>query len=789
MLARAKSWRCLAVLIGLCGLQTIGAWQASAQDPVEEGGAYLLGTASTGGTYHPVGVALSTLVKLKILPEFGFDLTAINTEGSQQNLELIRQNDIQFAIISAHAGHDSLHGEGAFADVGSDEGLRAITTLWMSTDHLLIRGDDMESGTIADFLALKGRPVSLGRRNSSTLIENRTLFSAFDFDIDADFDLIELGYSESAEALATGQIDGMSMSGGVPIGAVQDAFETSRGDVAMLEINDDQLALIDDNRGVWQRVRIPSGTYPGQDRDIFTIGTPNILAVRADVDEEVVYQITRTIFDELEYLHGLHSTTRQINLDSAVSNLPIPVHPGAERYFKEKGVELPMQMVQLDPELLTRYPSSEDARIAANQGVVTMFAGSEGDTTTRVAAELAAVLNRNESDLRLLATNGGGVGQNLTDLLYLKGVDTALVRADMVNYAQEQAVYPLLSGQVNYISEMFPEEVHLLVGSDIEDLKDLTGKKINVGTSGSGTAVTGLVILSELGVRAETTRFEARIAIEKLKQGDISGAIFVGGKPMPLLQQIDQDSGLKLIALPAVDYADSYRTAEFSERDYPNLMEPGGVVPTVAVRTALLTYAWPSGSARYNVLGELSASLFRSLLTLQEAGYHPKWREVDPTAEFASWQRFEPASLWVENNRDAARRIVSEGQQVDGQNAERTEEPAARAVSIETVVEPDKVPDPDRSPDNDGPVETPPASAAIAPVETAVDKADDDTAADAAVIPTAPVIELTPALKPSVDELQTDGIDLGGAGTAQAASPPPPKPREATRTRGISPTF
>ncbi|MEM8949020.1 MAG: TAXI family TRAP transporter solute-binding subunit, partial [Pseudomonadota bacterium] len=490
MQARDASWRCLAIAICLCCFQISATEQAAGQDASDAQTSFQLGTASTGGTYHPVGVALSTLIKLKLLPDFDIDLTAINTNGSRQNIELMRQDNMQFAIISALAGYDSRTGTGQFADVGPNDDLRAITTLWLSTDHLLVRDDVIESGTIEDFLQLQGRPVSLGREGSGTLIENRKLLSALNVDVDADFQLKELGYGESAEALAAGEIDGMSVSGGVPIGAVQDVFEKLGDEVNALEITDEQLALIDGGRRLWQRVVIPGGTYPGQDRDIFTIGMPNILAVRADVSDDVVYQITKTIFEELNYLHGLHSTTRQISLDNAVNNLPLPIHEGAARYFAEKGVELPKPPMELSPDLLTRYPSVEQAQADANQGVVTMFAGTEGDTSTRVAAELAAALNDVESDVRLLSTNGGGVGRNLTDLLYLKGVDTAWVRADALNYAEDQAVYPSVGSQVAYISEMFSEEVHLLVGSETDNINDLEGQKINLGAPGSGTDIT-----------------------------------------------------------------------------------------------------------------------------------------------------------------------------------------------------------------------------------------------------------------------------------------------------------
>jgi TRAP transporter TAXI family solute receptor len=634
-----------------------------AQETSAKPGSYILGTATTGGTYHPVGVALSTLIKLKLLPSYDIDLTAINTAGSLQNIDLLQGNDIQFGIVSALAGHDARTGSGQFAGSPPDETLRAITTLWLSTDHLLVRNESIETGTIEDFLDLRGRPVSLGREDSGTLLGNRMLMSALGVDIDSEFNLVELGYSDSAEALAEGTVDGISVSGGVPIAAVQDVFDRLGDKVSVLEISDEQLGIIDRGRGLWQRVVIPSGTYSGQSRDIFTIGTPNVLAVREDVDDEIVYQITKTIFEELDYLHGLHGATRQISLDTAVNNLPLPIHAGAARYFEEKGVELPPPPRQLDPDLLARYDSIDEARNAANQGVITLFAGSDGDTSTRAAAEFASLLDSSRDGIRLLANNGGGMGRNLTDLLYLRGVDAALVRADVLNYARNQDVYPAIDSQVAYISEMFPEEVHLLVRSETEGIADLNGKAVNIGTKGSGSEVTGSIILSQLGLTADVTHFRPRLAIEKLKQGEIDGAFFVGGKPMPLLQEIPSGSGLKLLSLPGVQYVDSYRSAEIRGADYPNLTFEDETVTTLAVRTALLTYAWRTDSSRYAAVEALSEALFQRLLDLQSDGYHPKWLEVDPMATFGEWRRFSPAAVWVDDNEGTARRIVSEARE------------------------------------------------------------------------------------------------------------------------------
>lgn len=664
MNALRTSWRMMIALLLSLVIQINHHGHALAQTPESAQRSFLLGTGSTGGMYHPIGVALSTLVKLKLLPSLNVDLTAVNTDGSNQNVELMQQGDVQFAILSALAGHEANEGIGQLAESESGEELRAITTLWFSTDHIIVRKDAVQSGTIKDLAELRGQSMSFGRENSGTRLSNRALLEPLGMQIDSDFDLAELNYAESAEAFVSGDIVGMSVSGGLPVGAVEQVFNELGDEVAVLEFDDKQLAAIDQGRRLWDRVVIPAGTYPGQDRDIFSVGTPNILAVRADVDDDVVYQITKTIFEELDYLHGLHAATSQISLDTAVDNLPLPIHDGALRYFEEKGVELPAAPVELSPDLLARFDNATQAREVANRGVISMFTGANGDTSAHAAADLASVLNTEESGFRLTPTYGGGAAQNLTDLLYRKDVDSAMVRADIIAYAAEHEVYPAIDSKIAYITEMFPEEVHLVVQAEIGDVQDLIGKKVSIGRSGSGTDITASIILSMLDIAVEPIELENYQALGALRGGEISGAFFVGGKPMPLLQEISDGSGLKLLPVPFVQYADSYRPTSIARPDYPNLMTDSEVeeIPTLSVRTALFTYLWQPGSDRYQALFDFSNVIFNHLQTLQQDGYHPKWREVDPTAEIAGLIRFEPARTWVQENATLAGRIAQEGQ-------------------------------------------------------------------------------------------------------------------------------
>jgi hypothetical protein len=285
-----------------------------------------------------------------------------------------------------------------------------------------------------------------------------------------------------------------------------------------------------------------------------------------------------------------------------------------------------------------------------------------------------------------------------------------------------------------------------------------------MGAPGSGVDITASTIFSRLDVPVEITGFNAYEALDKLRLGEIAGAFFIGGKPMPLLREIGQGQGLRLLSIPFVQYADSYRPATISREDYPQLMAAsnGEEVSTLAVRTALFTYAWRPGTTRYDALGEFSRALFTHMPKLHQAGHHPKWREIDPTSEIATLNRFEPARLWIQENGDAARRIAAEGRALLEQSD--------RSQSAPLVIQ-----DQDPGPGQDQDPQTPPSSlgAALAPKATPQPKLDQtpvhggaDEArpapAEESVIETVePVVDAEPPLSaangPSADRIEEPG--------------------------------
>jgi len=212
-------------------------------------------------------------------------------------------------------------------------------------EHFIVANEHADTGTFSDFLDLTGEPVALGRMNSGTIGSNAAILANFDIDLYEDFTLIEGGYGPSAEALQNGQAEGISTPAGDPVGAISQLKASAGDDITFLEFTDEELAQADGDRGLWFRYVIEAGTYPGQEEDWNTIAQPNFLATHEDIPEEHVYQITKTIYENLPFLNAIHPATNTMGLDVAINGLPVPLHPGAARYYREQGIDIPDRLV------------------------------------------------------------------------------------------------------------------------------------------------------------------------------------------------------------------------------------------------------------------------------------------------------------------------------------------------------------------------------------------------------------------------------------------------------------
>ncbi|MFY2509191.1 TAXI family TRAP transporter solute-binding subunit [Vibrio pectenicida] len=300
---------------------------------------YILATASTGGTYYPVGVALATLSKVKLAPKQHFSLAAISSAGSGENIKLLNDNQAQFAILQGLYGAWAWQGKGPYERTGSQKQLRSVSMLWQNVEHFIVRSDLASTGTMADLEKLKDKKFSIGKKSSGTENSGRQIMRSLAINPEK-FNLAYMGYGGSASALQNGTIDGMNTPAGVPVGAVTQAFAALGNEIKILSFTDEQIKQTNQQYNIWSKYDIPANTYPGVDHAITTIAQPNFLAVREDVSEEDVYQLTKAIYENLSFLQGIHKAAKVMALERGASGLPIPLHPGAARYYREMGIEL-----------------------------------------------------------------------------------------------------------------------------------------------------------------------------------------------------------------------------------------------------------------------------------------------------------------------------------------------------------------------------------------------------------------------------------------------------------------
>jgi len=304
---------------------------------------YILATATTGGTYYPVGVALATLTKVKLEPKFKVSLSAIASAGSGENVKLLRENQAQFGILQGLFGAWAAKGTGMLKGDGPQKNIRSISMLWVNVEHFLVKKEYAKTGTMADLQNLKGKKFSIGARNSGTEGSGRTILAGLGYDVDKHFDVVYMGYNPTADALQNGTIEGANLPGGVPVTAITQTLAKMGDSVSVLNLTDDEVKGSNKEIGVdlWFRYVVAPNSYPGQAKPINTIAQPNFLAVNANVDEDAVYLVTKSIYENLAFLNNIHKATNYMALEKALSGLPAPLHPGAAKFYQEKGMKIP----------------------------------------------------------------------------------------------------------------------------------------------------------------------------------------------------------------------------------------------------------------------------------------------------------------------------------------------------------------------------------------------------------------------------------------------------------------
>jgi TRAP transporter TAXI family solute receptor len=283
---------------------------------------------------------------------------------------------------------------------------------------------------------------------------------------------------------------------------------------------------------------------------------------------------------------------------------------------------------------------AEAVRIATGQNAtIGLIADGSGSTDARIAADIAQVLDDSDR-LRILPMLGKGSVQNIADLIYLKGVDVAIVHTDVLTETMQSGAIPRESS-VQYIAKLFPEEIHVLARRDIANLKDLNGKIVSIGAVGSGTELTASALLDMAHVTPNIMHDAESIALDRLRHGEIAAMFVIGGEPVPMLQAIEPGTGLHFLPIPLnTQIVDAYLPTSLDHQRYPNLVPPGPPIDTVAVGSVLVTLAATSDTQRAKRVNRFVDTLFERFQQLRQPGFHPKWHEVNLSAQVQGWTRY-----------------------------------------------------------------------------------------------------------------------------------------------------
>ncbi|WP_447956221.1 TAXI family TRAP transporter solute-binding subunit [Vreelandella sp. EE7] len=289
-----------------------------------------IATGGTGGVYYPIGGGLAEMINNHIE---GAQATAEVTGASVENMGLIMRGDADMATALADTVYQAYTGTGDF-EGRQVENTRALASIYPNAVQLVTLAEsDIQS--ISD---LAGKRVSVGAPGSGTELNARALLEANGISYD-DFTAQRLNFNETADAIRDGDIDAGFWSVGPPTSSIMNLAATR--DIRLIGLSDEEISNAQQEEEVFARYELAADLYDGMDEAVQTIGIPNVLVVNADMDEELAYQLTQVLFEHTDELIAVHPAANDTTVEFTMESTPVPLHPGAIRYFEETGAEIP----------------------------------------------------------------------------------------------------------------------------------------------------------------------------------------------------------------------------------------------------------------------------------------------------------------------------------------------------------------------------------------------------------------------------------------------------------------
>ena len=295
---------------------------------------------------------------------------------------------------------------------------------------------------------------------------------------------------------------------------------------------------------------------------------------------------------------------------------------------------------------LRRVLPPQKPQVTMNAWTVGLAGGLLEGAPIRLASEIARVVDDGDK-LHVLPVVTRGPTENVNSLLYLRGIDAAIINSDALEEYKSQV--PDIQQRLAYVLNLFPSELHIFVRPEIQSLSDLTGKKVNFNNLGTAAAYSGPLIFSRLGLDVEKTFIPHQVALEQMRKGEMAAVVFITSKPVDAFVRGRWEPGFKFLPVAyEKKFEDFYLPASLDATEYPNLIKQGERVTTIAVPTALVAFNFPAKSNRYERLERFVEYLFSRIDKLQQPGFDQKWKTINLAATVPGLTRFPAAQAWLD---------------------------------------------------------------------------------------------------------------------------------------------
>jgi TRAP-type uncharacterized transport system substrate-binding protein len=354
-------------------------------------------------------------------------------------------------------------------------------------------------------------------------------------------------------------------------------------------------------------------------------------------------------------------------LDPAAGQSDPKPLPGSAHQQRAVDVKEKVQAARSKPRLM-------EIKRKLNGWTVGLAGGLLEGAPIRFATEIARVADDGDN-LHVLPIVTRGPTENVADLLYLRGVDAALINADVLE--DFKTVVPNVRQKISYILNLFPSELHIFARPEIQSVQDLAGKPVNFNTPGTAAAYSGPLIFERLKINVEKRFIPHPTALDQLRKGEIAAVVFVTSKPVDAFARGKWDGGYKFLPVPYQrEFEEYYLPAILDHQDYPQFIAAGERIDTLSIPTVLAAYNWSKGTDRYLRVARLTSLLFDRVDKLHAPGFHPKWKEVNLSATVPGLSRFPAAQEWLD--RAARARNVAIGPVAKPAEAAVTAQPIDR---------------------------------------------------------------------------------------------------------------